>query len=874
MRILEIKVLRGPNYWSSYRKQLIQMKLDLEEYEQYPTNTLEGFSDRIEKLMPSLVEHECSENKRGGFFERVREGTWLGHVAEHIALELQTLAGMRCGYGRTRSTEVKGVYHVVIAYTVANAGIYAAKAGVRIVDALARNIPYDISEDVKELSRIRNREGLGPSSQAIVDEAMKRDIPWRRLDNNSTILLGHGKHQRIVRATVTGGTGTIGVDIAADKAETKALLRKERIPVPPGEAISSEEELREVIKRIGFPIVIKPLSGNHGRGITTNITDWEEALKAMALAQRISTRVIVERFIHGADYRLLVINNKLVAASKRIPAMIMGDGVSTIEELVEKTNRDPNRGEGHEKNLTVIKLDAATRAILSQKNLALDSVLPAGEMLFLKDTANISTGGTSRDVTHIVHPRNVFLAERIARLIGLDVCGIDIVATDINVPITGENGAVLEVNAAPGLRMHLAPSKGMAHNVAEPLVKMLFPKGTPSRIPIVAVTGTNGKTTTTRLIAHIARQAGHMVGYTSTDGIFIGDEQVDDGDCSGPSSAEIVLRDPIVDFAVLECARGGILRSGLGFDKCNTSIITNITDDHLGLDDINSLDELAKVKAVVAQSTDDNGYAILNADDDRVYRIARDLDCNIALFSTSDSNERIKMHCKKGGLAAIIEKGYYTVCNNGWSSRVAKVKDVPLTLDGKATCMVKNILPAILAAVVHDIDLSILRKALQTFIPGPAQTPGRMNIYSFENFRVMVDYAHNRDGFNELKEFLRQTDAAVKVGIITSPGDRRDEDIRNIGEYAAGMFDEIIIRHDKDGRGRSNEDITRLIREGISRVNPGMPLTVVSDEIASIQYAMNTAKENSFIVVCTEDVQAALQYLSAVKQSHGRVLKV
>jgi cyanophycin synthetase len=504
--------------------------------------------------------------------------------------------------------------------------------------------------------------------------------------------------------------------------------------------------------------------------------------------------------------------------------------------------------------------------ILAKNNLSLDAVLPEGRIAFLKDTANISTGGTSRDVTHVVHPENVFMAERIARLMNLDICGIDVIAQDINMPLADHNGAVIEVNAGPGLRMHLAPSKGLRQNVAEPIVDMLFPGPASSRIPIIAVTGTNGKTTTTRLIAHIARQAGFTVGYTTTDGIFIGDHKIETGDCSGPSSAQKVLRDPIVDFAVLECARGGILRSGLGFDKFTTSIITNITDDHLGLDGIDTLKELKKVKAVVAQSTMQNGYAILNADDDLVYDIRKQLDCNIALFSTDEKNERVQSHCNNGGLAAIVEKGYFTIRRNGWGTRIARVNDIALTLNGKASAMIQNILPALLTAVIHGVDIPVLKKALQTFVPSPELTPGRMNIFEFKRFRLMIDYAHNTDGFKHLKTFLDQTEASAKVGIITSPGDRRDDDIRNIGVYAAQMFDEIIIRHDKDGRGRTNEEITNLIREGIRKVKPYMPVTVVSHEREAIQFAMDGAQDNSFIVACVDEVRRSLDYVIKAKE--------
>lgn len=861
MKIININVMRGPNYWSNYRKQLIVMKLDLEECEELPTNKIEGFAERIESLIPSLYDHRCSEKRPGGFFERVKQGTWLGHVIEHVALEIQSLAGMPCGFGRTRSASERGVYHVVFAYLVENAGIYAAKAAVRIVEALKNNTPYDIKKDIETLVKINRNEGVGPSTQSILNAAKKRGIPYRRLDNNSLVMFGQGVNQKIIDATMAATTSSIGVELASNKEETRRILKEGFIPMPEGRSVTNKEQLFETISAIGFPLVIKPVNGNHGRGITTHIQNEAEALEAFKKAQSISEEVIVERFIKGIDFRFLVINYKLEAVSRRTPAMVMGDGNSSIRQLIDKINSDPQRGEGHEKVLTRITIDSQTESILKKHGFTLDTVLPFGEILFLKDTANLSTGGTARDATDIVHPQNIFLAERIARLMNLDICGIDLIAEDITQPITEKNGAVLEVNAGPGFRMHLSPLKGIPRNVGEPVIKMLYPEGAPSRIPLIAITGTNGKTTTTRLIAHFAKSVGHITGYTTTDGIYINDQLIKAGDCSGPASAEAVLRDPIVDFAVLECARGGILRSGLGFDKCNISIITNITEDHLGLNDINTLEELAKVKSVVARSTFDDGFAILNADNDTVYAIKDELDCNIALFSTNENNARIISHCDAGGWAAIIEKGYFTICKGEWRIRVAKVNEVPLTFEGRATCMIKNILPAILAASISEFDIKIIRKALQAFVPGPELTPGRMNIFDVRDFKVMIDYVHNPDGFNELHQFMQHLNVTKKIGIIGCPGDRRDSDIRNIGSYAAEIFDEIIIRHDKDGRGRSEEQMTTLIKEGIFKVKPDLEIQVISDEVEALDYAMKHAVKGTFIVVSTDNIKGTTEFV-------------
>lgn len=861
MKIVDIKVMRGPNNWSGYRKKLIVMKLDIGDWEQCPTNKIDGFGESLIRVLPSLKSHRCSVGVEGGFLERVKEGTWLGHVVEHIALELQSLAGMDCGFGRTRSTNVNGVYHVLFSYEIEKAGIYAAKAAVNLVSKLASHLDYNVGDDIRELQRIFSTEKLGPSSLSIVKEAESRNIPYTRLNNDSLIMLGQGCNQKIICASVASTTSSIAVDLASDKDATRNLLSQSYIPIPMGKLISDIVELEEAVNEIGFPLVTKPVNGNHGRGITTRITTIEQAKKGYYEAQKISDDVLVERYIHGMDYRFLVINYKLVAVANRTPAMVMGNDFLSVKELINETNRDARRGDDHENVLSKIRLDAATESILAEKNLTLDSILSIGEVLFLKDTANLSSGGTARDVTDIVHPHNVFMAERIARLMNLNICGIDIIAKDVSIPITEQNGAVIEVNAGPGLRMHLSPSTGLARNVAEPILNMLYPDNVSARIPLVAVTGTNGKTTVTRLIAHFAQAAGHHTGYTTTDGIYIDGTNILLGDCSGPASAAFVLRDPIVDFAVLECARGGILRAGLGFDKCNISVVTNISEDHLGLNDIDTIEQLAKVKAVVPQSTFDSGYAILNADDDLVYKMKKTLDCNIALFSMNANNPRIKRHCSNGGLAAFIENKHFVISKGEWKTRIAQVNQAPLTFSGKCEFMINNILPALLAASISNFPVETIKSALNSFVPSPKLTPGRMNLFRFKNFELMVDYAHNTGGYIQLKKYVDQVTASIKTGIIAATGDRRVEDIKNIGRYAAQMFDKIIIRHDKDNRGRTKEELSTFLLDGIREINNNSAVSIISDELESIQYAIENASTGEFIFVSADDIPNTLSYV-------------
>ena len=870
MIIRKIKVMRGPNMWSNYRKKLIVMHLDIGDLEDFPTNKIEGFSARIKNLIPSLFSHRCSEENEGGFFFRVDNGTWIGHVIEHIALEIQSLAGMNPGYGRTRSTNERGVYHVIFAYGYEKAGIFAAAASVRIAEALISGQPYEIENDIDELKRIARRSAFGPSTSAIVNEAIKRNIPVKRLNNASLITFGQGIYQKKIRATMTGLTSGLGIDAAADKEETKTLLSRAHIPVAAGQLIDDLAELNAAIKRTGFPLVIKPVNGNHGRGVTTNINSLEQAIEAFNLAKTISGGIIVEKFIKGGDYRFLVINYKLVAAAKRTPAMVTGDGESTIQQLIDITNSDPERGNGHNNNLTLIAVDEVTMTMLREKHLTLDSILPTGEIVYLKSTANLSTGGMSRDVTDLVHPHNKLIAERIARIINLDICGIDIVTSDIESPITAETGAIIEVNACPGFRMHLNPSKGRPRNVAEPVIDMLFPEGSRSRVPLIAVTGTNGKTTTTRLIAHLAKTAGHKVGFTSTDGIYIQGHQICEGDCSGPGSAETVLTDPTIDFAVLECARGGILRSGLGFDKCDISIVTNVTEDHLGLGGINTLREMADVKSVVPKSTANEGFAILNADDDLVYRMKRGLDCQIALFSINPGNKRLIHHCENGGLGATIEDGYLCIINGQWKTMIAEIDAIPLTQSGRAECMIKNTMPAVLAAIIQGFSHESIREGLSTFMPSPEFTPGRFNIFNFRKFDVMVDYAHNPDGYLELGKFLNKTKATSKTGIIAVPGDRRDEDIINVGRHAAKMFDSVIIRHDKDLRGRAFEDMNKFLIEGLRSENPSIKIEIIPDEREALLHAINSASDGAFITDCTDAIGNTIDLLKDLQEKENK----
>ncbi|MHA6247707.1 cyanophycin synthetase [Pontibacter sp. CAU 1760] len=870
MKITDLRVMRGPNYWSVKHPKIIVLKLALEAYAHKLTSDLPSLLPLLKETLPGLHQHRSTEGVEGGFFNTVQEGTTLAHVVQHVALELQTMAGMESGYGRCYPAREEEHMMVVFSYQEERAGEYAAYAAVRLTAALAEGKAYDLTQDIDKLHQIREDEYFGPSTYAIISEAVSRGIPYIRLDRNSLIQLGYGKYQKRIQATLTCRTAFFAVEIACDKKATKDMLQDAGIPVPKGRTVYTQDELKKAVNWLGYPLVIKPLDGNHGKGASININNMQDALEGLEIAQAYSEGVLVEQFIEGFDFRILVVNGKFVAAAKRTPAMVTGDGVSSIRQLIEKENEDPRRGIGHEKSLTKIDVEKTTLNLLEKKGLGLDTVVAAGEVVYLKDTANISTGGTATDVTDLVDPYNILMAERIAGIIGLDICGIDVMTSDIAIPLNETRGAVLEVNAAPGFRMHVSPTYGLPRNVAEPVVDMLFPRDKPFRIPIIAVTGTNGKTTTTRLVAHMVKSDGYQVGYTTTDGIYIQDKMLEKGDTTGSYSSEFVLKDPTVNFAVLECARGGLLRSGLGFQQCDIGIVTNVSADHLGLKDIHTLEELAEVKAVIPRSVSKDGYAILNADDDLVYDMAKKVNCKVAFFSMDEQNPRILKHIAQGGLAAVLENGYISIFKNSYKIRIDRVADIPLSFGGKARFNIENILAATLAGYLSHIEVENIKTALRTFLPSPAKTPGRMNLFKFPDFEVLIDYAHNQAGLKAVGEYIQSLGVTKKVGIVAGVGDRRPEDIYALGQVAGEVFDEVIVRLDADLRGKTADEITGPLMLGIEDASPQTVIKMIPEEMRAIAYALEHAEHGSLVAIFTEDVQESVKMVESFKVIQDR----
>jgi len=872
IRLLETLVLKGPNYWS-YRP-CVWMRIDLGVYEDRPTNKLPGFHDRLTRVMPSLSEHHCSEGAVGGFLSRVREGTWLGHVAEHVAIEIQQRIGIPVTYGRTRATKKQGVYNLVYEMEEERVGIKAGKLALDVVEACAEDevADLDFDERMDSLKRLREKSSLGPSTKAIVDVATGRGVPHLRLNDKSFVQLGTGVHQKRIQATIASTTGHLGVEIAGDKDLTKRLLGDHGIPVPKGFIAEDEDDAMEIAKTLGWPVVVKPLDASHGRGILTNIKSEKELRLAYQDAMKVRDEVIVEKHLEGFDFRFVVVAGKFICAAQRVPAYVVGDGKKTIAELVEETNKDPRRGIGHEKVLTKIELDDLSLALLARKSLSGKSVPPSGETVYVKSTANLSTGGISRDVTDLVHPSNVHMVERIARIVGLDICGVDVVSPTVEKPIGDVGGGIVEVNAAPGFRMHTAPSEGTPRDVAGAVMDMLYPPGAPSRIPIVSVTGTNGKTTTTRLIAHIARYAGHHVGLTTTEGVYIDSEAIIKGDCTGPSSAQAVLRDPTISFAALETARGGMIRFGLGYDWANVGVVTNIAADHLGLRDIDTLEDLAKLKSLVIERVFPDGVAILNAEDAFAPWMAGRTKAKVGLFSLDSNNELFKTHVASGGLGAVMDR-HDTLCLYRSTLRIPIIhaRQIPITFDGKAKFNIANALAAALAAFACGIELEQIRGGLSTFHPSPFQTPGRANVYEFHDFKVMVDYCHNPHAMAMVAPFLGSMKRGRLIGVLNAPGDRREEDFEEIGRLAAPHFDHVILRDDEDLRGRPPGEVANFIKAAL--VKHGMKaesVELVKHETEAVKKGISMAKKDDLVAIFADRISKVAAQVDFERQKEQR----
>ncbi len=856
MKILKHRALRGPNRYSRY--QTIFMLLDIGEFEEQPSDTLPGFPDRLAKLIPTLYGHECSVGEPGGFLQRLERGTWAGHIVEHVALELQCLAGMDVGFGKTYDTADNGIYKVVYRYRTESVGLRAGEAAVALVEAVARDRPYDIDALVLELKVLRENDMLGPSTYSIVEEAKRRGIPTRQLNRDSHVQLGYGVKQRHIQATMTDRTSALGVEIADEKFRTKELLRRAGIPVPQGLIVRSLDESLQAAVDIGYPVAVKPEVGNHGKGITAHVSGTRELEVSYAAARKVCDSVIVEKTLIGFDFRVLVINGKLAAAALREPAHIDGDGTSSIQQLIKKTNADPRRGIGHERALTIITVDDMTERLLAIRGFTVEDVLPANEKLYLKSTANLSTGGTARDVTDEVHQDVRLMCERIARLAGMDCVGIDIVAPGLDQPLNPATAGIVEINAAPGFRMHLDPTEGKKRNVAERFVKMLFPSDENFDVPIVAITGTNGKTTTTKLIAHTLKYSGKMVGLAGTTGVEIDGVTIVSGDYSGPEGAQVVLREPTIDHAVLEVARGGIIRRGLGFDECSVGVLLNVDEDHIGTDGVDDLEELALVKSTVIEIVKESGVSVLNADDPTVVGLKNRAGGELIYFSLSPENETIVEHLAAGGTAVILQGDDVVIRSLEPPVHVLSVFDAPITLSGVATFNTANVVAAVAALHGLGTPVSMIRNGISTFHSSSTQNPGRMNLIDFVAFKVIIDYGHNVPAIKALGRALPHISAGRKIVVAHGTGNRTDDNIKEFGAALASVYDHLILA-DIDPRGRALGETSDLVRAGALATGfPETNVEIISAAMDAIDHAFSIIQPSDLMVIQVDEVAPVL----------------
>ena len=868
MRILERSIYVGPSLYAHFP--VIRLELDLGALEEWPTTRLgTAFTDGLLAALPGLHEHGCSYGEAGGFTRRMTEGegTWLGHVLEHVAIELQNVAGIRVTFGKTRGTDRPGVYGVVFEYEHKDEGLEAAELAIRLIDSLLpaalrtrkESEPFDFARERDTFIRFAQRRALGPSTASIVQAAEARDIPWIRLNSQSLIQLGYGRFQQRIQATVTGRTSHIAVELASDKEETNKILSMIGLPVPKQELVQSADAAARAARRIGYPVVVKPYNGNHGRAVAIHLNTEDAVRTAFAVAQEVSRSVLVESFIIGDDHRLLVVNGVLVAATRRTPGNVVGDGTRTIAQLVEIVNQDPRRGIGHEKVLTQLVLDTQALRILEQKGFTAHTVPAAGEVVYLRSTANLSTGGTATDVTDVIHPDNAEMAVRAIKAIGLDVGGVDFLCDDITQSYRKTGGAICEVNAAPGFRMHSAPSEGRPRDVATPVIDMLFPVGAPTTVPIAAITGTNGKTTTARMLAHICKMGGLTPGLTTTDGIYIDGQRTVEGDMTGPVATRTVLSDPSIDVAVLEIARGGLLRAGMGTRYVNVGAVLNVRSDHLGMKGVDTLEHLAEVKRVVVEVARD--AAVLNADDPLCLKMASYTDAKSLCYVTMDpAHALVREHIRAGGRAVSLETGVngqmITIYDKGAHIPLLWTHLIPATMEGRALHNVNNAMFAAAMAFSMGMKLETIRQGLRTFDTTFFQAPGRTNVFNEHPFKVILDYGHNAHAVEAMTQLAGRLDVTGRrIVVVAGPGDRRDEDIRDIARTVAGHFDHYICRRDDSLRGRDGDEVPRIIAKTL--VGEGVPetsITEIPEEQAAVDAALRMGRAGDLLLIFGDEI--------------------
>jgi cyanophycin synthetase len=867
MRIRSVKVLRGPNLWAT-KYPVLEAEVDLGALKDTASSEAPGFNERLTSWLPTMIEHRCSVGERGGFFERLRRGTYLAHILEHVTLELQTLAGTPVGFGRTRETDEDGVYRVAIEYEEEKLGLACLETARALCMAAVEGSDFDVAGEIQKLVELKNHVCPGPSTAAILNAARKRGIPIHRLNDYSLYRLGHGVKQKRIQASETSSTSAIGEQIAQDKQLTRTLLREAGVPVPQGWPAETADEAWEIFEYLQAPVVVKPRYGNQGRGVAVNLSTRKQVEEAFAAAKQESSYIVVEQYAPGFDHRLLVVDGKLVAAALREPPHVFGDGRSTIAELVAVINADPRRADDHAGALSKIPLDEIAIAVLSEQGFTLESVPPARKRVLLRRNGNLSTGGTATDVTDLVHPEVAAIAIDAARVVGLDVAGIDIVVEDISRPLEPQRGVVVEVNAAPGLRMHIEPSTGTPRPVGEAIVASLIPQGD-GRIPIVGVTGTNGKTTTTRLIASILGRDGSTVGMTCSDGIVIGDRQISSGDCSGPESAGWVLGHPRVERAVFETARGGILRAGLGFDRCDVAVVTNIGEaDHLGIAGIDTAERMAYLKRTLVEAVAKTGAAVLNAADPLVVQMSKHCPGETIYFAIRSDEPVVVEHLARGGKAVFVKEGAIVLAHGEKRESLINLAQIPTTRGGRIGFQVENVLAATGAAWAIGVNLDLVRAALEDFRGDPEQVPGRFNVVQTEDATVLLDYVHNISALEALIETLDAFPHERRSVVYTVAGDRRDEDIIEQARLLGEHFDVVYTYEGDYNRGRASGEIFALMRRGLERASRVSEMIEIEGERAAVERSLADLRPGDLLLVQVGKVREIVELVRKELADH------
>lgn len=855
MRITETKVFKGKNIYS--HKKCIRLDVDLEGYCETPSKCIEDFNFNLVNMIPELRSHRCGINEDEGFIKRLNEGTYLAHICEHIIIAIQNKIGIDVSYGKAR--EIKGDhYYIIFQYIYENTAIEVSKLAIDIVNSLINKIPINYDDRVDFLREVLNDELLGPSTKSICDYAKKVGLPIINLGSGDFYQIGYGKQGKIIENSISPNTKCVSVDIACDKLLTKELLRIQNIPVANGSKVKNIINLLKEAEDIGYPVVLKPQYGNKGNGVILNIKNEKELLFAYKKLKDKFKDLIIEKYYKGNDFRVCVVNYKVVAVSHRVPPFVVGNGMDTIFDLINKLNNDPLRGDDHEKPLTKVKLDEEVLKCISEQGKSLMEIIDKDEKIYLRRNANLSTGGEAIDCTDDICNENINLCVRVAKSLNLDICGVDICADDISKPIYN-NGVIMEVNAAPGLRMHINPSRGKSRNIGKEIVSMLY-NNKFSNIPVISITGTNGKTTTTRLISHTLSKMGYCVGMTSSSGIFINDECIDVGDDTGFESAKSVLLNPDVDVAVLETARGGIIRRGLAYDVADVAVITNIREDHLGIDDINSMKDLCYVKSLVGEAVKEDGYVVINADDKWSLSILDRIKAK-KVFFTLDSKNNIIKNIDSKDICVYLENEKIVVLNENKKYTICSIKDVPITLDGKLKFNIENILAATGALVAMQIDYCMISNGITTYLLNSKKNSGRFNCFDVNGVNVVLDYGHNADGYNAVLSALRELNKGKVYGVIGIPGDRLNESAVEIGCISAKYLDYVIVKEDKNLRGRKKGEIAQLIVDGLIKENVSKKYEVILKEEEALIKAMNMAKKGDTIVVFFEDMKPLVKII-------------